>query len=73
MSDPINDIRPGQVMTPEQREKLAKANEEASAEAQRLAADHRGRDERERPVSQVVADSIKDKLSQLPPLEETNQ
>lgn len=62
MTDPINNIRPGAPLTDKQKEELAKANAEASAEAHRMAADQRARDERERPVGQVVADSIKDKL-----------
>ena len=65
MTDSINDIRPGQVLSPEQKEKLAKDNLAASSEAQRLAAEHRARDiqtGKGEPVVKTVAELLKEKL-----------
>lgn len=62
MSDVLNEIKPGQEMSPEQKEKLAKSNETASNEAMRLAAEARARDAGLPQVNVSVADSIKDKL-----------
>lgn len=71
MSDIISEIKPGQPLSDKQREELAKANAESSAEAHRLAAEHRARDMaqggNEAPVAQVVAGSILEKLKTLPP------
>lgn len=70
MADAINDLVPGQPMSDAQKEALAKSNMETSAEAHRQAAEHRARDLQnggnDAPVTQVVADSILDKLKQLP-------
>lgn len=63
--DSINELKPGEKLTPEQKEKLAKDNADASADAQRLAAEHRARDQAEgkgEPAVKVVADILKDKL-----------
>lgn len=65
MADEINNLTPGQPLTPEQREKLAKSNIEATTEAQRLAAEHIERDRQEgkgEPAVKAVADMLKDKL-----------
>lgn len=65
MTDQIN-VTPGKQLSPEEKEKLAKENADSSAEAQRLAAEHRSRDMQQsgqdKPVAQSVADSIKGKL-----------
>lgn len=61
----IGNIIPGVPLTPEQKEKLAKENAEATAEAHRLAAEARDRDQVEgkaEPVVKIVADSLKEKL-----------
>ena len=58
-------IIPGQQLTPEQKEKLAKENIVLTEEAQRLAADQRTRDVAEgrgEPPVQTVANLLKDKL-----------
>jgi len=72
-NDPLNELRPGTAMTDEQKAKLAEANAASSAEAQTMAANRRAQDEREKPLVQTLADSVKDKLKQLPPLEENPQ
>ena len=73
MSDPINEIRPGQPMTDKQKEEMAHANAKSTAEAHKLAADHRARDaQNEPPLVNVLADSIKKKLEDLPPENESN-
>lgn len=56
---------PGTPLTPKEKEKLAKENAAASAEAQALAAEHRARDLAEgkgEPVVKEVADALKTKL-----------
>ncbi len=57
---------PGKELTPEQKAQLAKENAAASAEAQRMAADHIARDRaqggHEKPIVPAVADSILAKL-----------
>lgn len=66
MTDKLNEVKPGVEMSVEDKEALAKSNVEASAEAQRLAAEHRARDfangGNEKPLMPSVADSIKAKL-----------
>lgn len=65
MSDIINELKPGQPLTQEQKEQLAKDNIAASAEAHRLAAEHNARDIAEgrgEPAVKVVADLLKSKL-----------
>jgi len=61
----IDEIKPGETLTTEQKEKLAKENLEVSLEANRLAMEHRQRDAQEgtgEPVIKTVADSLKSKL-----------
>lgn len=61
----LGNIVIGETLTPEQKEKLAKENIIETAEAQRLAAEHRARDMAEGnaiPPVQVVADLLKEKL-----------
>ena len=71
MTDAINEVVPGQPMSEEQRAALAKSNIEASNEALRLAAEHRARDlaagGQEKPIVAAVADSVLEKLQNLPP------
>jgi hypothetical protein len=67
MAEVFNEIKPGVPLTAEQKEKMAKENASSSAEAQKMAADMRARDERESPVAQVIANSVKEKLEALPP------
>lgn len=67
MSDSINSIRPGTPLTDAQKDQLAKDNAQSSADAHRMAADQRARDERESPLVQTIADSVKGKLEALPP------
>lgn len=65
MSDSINEIKPGVPVTDEQKKALAKSNAESTAEAQRLAAEHRARDVEEgkgEPAVATVANIIKGKL-----------
>lgn len=64
MTDPINEIRPGAALSDKQKADLAKANAQATAEAHRLAAEHRAREmgEATKPIDQTLADSIKGKL-----------
>lgn len=66
MSDIINTIQPGKPLTDTDKEALAKANAEATAEAHRLAAEHRAREAasgHQPPAVMSVAESIKSKLS----------
>jgi hypothetical protein len=61
----IPGVVPGQLLTEEQKAKLAKDNQVETAEAHRLAADQRARDIAEgkgEPVVKTVADSLKEKL-----------
>lgn len=61
----LGNLTPGVPLTPEQKEKLAKENIAATAEAQRLAAEQRARDFAEgkgEPTVKVVADALKEKL-----------
>lgn len=53
-------------LSEKEREARAKANIEASQEAQRLAAEARAREGNQPPVAQVVANSILEKLKHLP-------
>lgn len=70
MSDPINDIRPGQPLTEKQKEELRKANADATANAHKMAADRRAQDAmNEPPLINTIADSVKEKLKALPPEE----
>ena len=65
MNDPINNLTPGVPMDEEQRKALADANLKESAEAQRLAAEHRARDIAEgkgEPAVTAVAGILKKKL-----------
>ncbi len=64
-SSVLGNLTPGVPLTPEQKEKLAKENITETAEAQRLAAEHRSRDLAEgkgEPTIKVVADALKEKL-----------
>lgn len=54
--------------TPEEEAK-AKENEKITAEAHRLAAEHRAREDNGVPLVQSLAESIKSKLEVLPPEE----
>lgn len=63
------EIKPGVPLTDEQKKKLADENAKASTEAHNLAAEHRSRDERGAPLIQTIADSVKNKLENLPPEE----
>lgn len=70
MADELNNVVPGQQMTPEQKAALAKSNMEESATAHKMAADQRARDlaeGREAPLLPTIAESILDKLKELPP------
>ena len=67
MEDPINNLRPGTVLTDKQKEELGKANAASSADAHRMAADRRAQDERDTPLVQTLADSVRQKLEALPP------
>ena len=61
----LGNVVPGVPLTPEQKEKLAKENADESAEAQRLAGEHRARDQAEgkgEPAVKIVADALKEKL-----------
>lgn len=61
----LSTIKPGETLTPEQKEKLAKENAKVSEEAHRLAAEQRANDLKEgkvEPVVKTVADALKDKL-----------
>ena len=60
--DKFNTLIPGKPLSEAEKEALRKSNADASAEAQRMAADQRARDEREAPIEGVIADSIKNKL-----------
>ena len=64
MSDAINNITPGTPLTDKQKAELAKSNAESTAEAQRLAAEHRQRDAEQGKGTAVtaVANAIKNKL-----------
>ena len=65
MSDSINELKPGEQVTKEQKEKLAKDNLASSTEAQRLAAEHRARDIAEgrgEPAVNTIASLLKGKL-----------
>lgn len=62
----LGNLVPGKPITPEQKEKLAKENADASAEAHRMAADARAQDVaegREKPAVAAVADALKEKLN----------
>lgn len=62
----LGSIKPGEQLTPEQKEKLAKENVTVTAEAQRLAAEHRARDFAEgkgEPAVKAVAEILKEKLA----------
>ncbi len=61
----INNLKPGETMTAEQKAKLAKENAAESTEAHRLAAEHRARDVAEgkgEPAVAAVAGLLKKKL-----------
>lgn len=66
MTDKINDITPGVALTDADKAELAKSNAEISAEAHRLAAEHRARDMQNEgnpnTVAHDVASSIRSKL-----------
>lgn len=67
MSDPLVQ---GQQITDKQRQDLADSNRKETEEAQRLAAEHRASDERNGiPTERAIAESIKEKLENLPPEE----
>ena len=61
----LNNVKPGETMTPEQKAKLAKENVAESTEAHRLAAEHQQRDKAEgkgEPAVTAVAGLLKKKL-----------
>ena len=61
----LNNLKPGEMLTQEQREKLAKENLAETVEAQRLASEHRSRDIAEgkgEPAVTAVAGLLKKKL-----------
>ena len=63
--DSINEIKPGETLTPEQKAKLAKDNMVASADAHKMAAEQRARDIAEgrgEPAVGAVANLLKKKL-----------
>lgn len=65
MTDLINNLKPGEELTPEQKAKLAKENLIASTDAHKLAAKHRAMDVKEgkgEPAVKAVADLIQKKL-----------
>lgn len=61
----LSTLKPGEQLTPEQKKKLAVENAAETAEAHRLAAEHRAHDMQEgkgeTPIK-VIAESLKDKL-----------
>lgn len=62
----IGSIKPGEVLTAEQKMKLAAENAKETAEAHRLAAEQRTqdiKDGRGEPAVKVVADALKEKLT----------
>ena len=71
-SSVLGGLSAGQPMTPEQKEKLAKENLAETVQAQQMAADQVARDiaegGREKPVVQAVADSLKQQLEAMPPV-----
>lgn len=72
MSDPITTMKPGVPMNDTERAALAEANRAATEEAHRLAAQRRAQDELNAPpLINVLSESIKDKLKQLPQEEQT--
>ena len=65
-SSELDNLKPGEQLTAEQKEKLTKENVAETATAQQLAAEHRARDiaeGREKPVVNIVADTLKEKLA----------
>lgn len=66
-SDPLGKIKAGVPMTHDQKEALRKANAQETTDAHNRAAEARARDEREKPLGQILQDSIKKKLEDLPP------
>jgi len=61
----LGSVVPGEVLTPEQKEKLAKENVELSTEAHRQAGEQRAKDQAEgkgEPAVKTVADLLKTKL-----------
>lgn len=61
----LSSIKPGEQLTPEQKEKLAKENVAETTEAHRLATEQRTKDIAEgrgEPAVKAVADALKDKL-----------
>lgn len=65
MTNLLNNLKPGEKLTPKQKEKLAKENLTASTDAQKLAAEHRAKDIQEgkgEPAVKAVADLIQKKL-----------
>ena len=70
MDDPINNIKPGEKIEGADKDALAEANLSETNQAHKLAADHRARDaQNQPPLINSLADSIKDKLGNLPPEE----
>ena len=71
MTDKLNEVKPGQPLSEKDKEALAKSNAEMTAEAHRLAAEHRARDMEQggNPATVVndVAASVLEKLKALPP------
>ena len=73
-TDPINELKPGDTITVEGKEAMAKANIAETENAHKMAAEQRGRDaQNEPPLERALADSIKDKLEALPPEKETQK
>ena len=63
--DEINNLQPGQSLTPEQKIALASSNLKETTEAHRLAAEHRARDIAEgrgEPPVNAIASLLKGKL-----------
>lgn len=65
MTDALDNVKPGETLSPEQRAALAKSNADMSADAHRQAAEQMERDRQEgrgEPIVASVADSLKRKL-----------
>lgn len=64
------EIKTGVPLTDKQKEDLRAENAKISADAHTMAANRRAQDEREKPLIQSLADSVKAKLEALPPEEQ---
>lgn len=68
--DPMKNLQPGEQISVEGKEALAKANAAETENAHKLAADRRAQDaQNEPPLIRSLQDSIKGKLEELPPQE----